>query len=74
MTTESGGKVISLDVARPDQALVGRIVAARAALRTSEVDDEKVVRRASLPAYLSPGRFAEVDESRAFPFPAGSER
>ena len=56
--------------------VVGRVVAARAAddaLRASEVDDEKVVRRAPLLAYLSPGRYARVEESRAFPFPAGFE-
>jgi len=56
--------------------MVGRIVAARAArdaLRASEVSDEDVVRRAPLLAYLSPGRFAAIEESRAFPFPAGFE-
>lgn len=53
--------------------VIGRIVAARAhpdALRTSEVDDDRIVRRAPLLAYLSPGRFAEISDSRTFPFPA----
>jgi flavin reductase (DIM6/NTAB) family NADH-FMN oxidoreductase RutF len=57
--------------------VVGRIVAARAhpdAMRTTGVDDEEIVQRAPLLAYLSPGRFAEVRESRAFPFPAGFRR
>jgi flavin reductase (DIM6/NTAB) family NADH-FMN oxidoreductase RutF len=60
-----------------DSLIVGRIVAARAradALRASEVDDEKVVRRAPLLAYLSPGRFTPISESRTFPFPAGFQR
>lgn len=54
--------------------VVGRMLAARArrdALRASEVDDEEVIRRSPLLAYLSPGRFAEIAESRSFPFPAG---
>lgn len=56
--------------------VVGRIVAARArrdALRVSEVGDEEILRRSPLLAYLSPGRYAEIAESRAFPFPAGFE-
>jgi flavin reductase (DIM6/NTAB) family NADH-FMN oxidoreductase RutF len=54
--------------------VVGRIVTARAhpqALRTTGVDDEEVVRRSPLLAYLSPGRYAAVDHSLPFPFPAG---
>jgi len=54
--------------------IAGRIVEARAhpdAVRFSEVDDGKVLRRAPLLAYLSPGRFSEIDEGEAFPFPAG---
>ncbi|MEX2529172.1 MAG: flavin reductase [Gemmatimonadota bacterium] len=57
--------------------LIGRIVAARAraeALRTTGVDDEEVIRHAPLLAYLSPGRWAEVGESRNFPFPADFKR
>lgn len=30
-----------------------------------------MLRAEPLLAYLSPGRFAEISESRAFPFPAG---
>jgi len=54
--------------------VVGRILAARAhpqALRTTGVEDEEVVRRFPVLAYLSPGRFATLDHSRPFPFPAG---
>lgn len=57
--------------------VVGRIVAARAsreALRTTEVDDDEVLARSPVLAYLSPGRYAEIAESRSFPFPAGFER
>ncbi|NIU29332.1 MAG: flavin reductase [Gemmatimonadetes bacterium] len=57
--------------------MVGRIVAARVdrdALRASEVSDEELLRRVPLLAYLSPGRFAAIEESRSFPFPAGFER
>lgn len=57
-----------------DSLVVGRVVAARAradALRASEVEDEDVVRRAPLLGYLHPGRYVEIAESRAFPFPAG---
>ncbi len=57
--------------------IAGRIVAARAhpeAMRMTGVEDEEIVRRAPLLAYLSPGRFAEVSESQAFPFPAGFQR
>lgn len=57
--------------------VVGRIVAARArddAMRVSEVEEDRILRRAPLLAYLSPGRYAEISETRAFPFPAGFER
>lgn len=57
--------------------IVGRIVAARAhpdALRASEVDDEDLIRAWPLLAYLAPGRYARISETRAFPFPAGFQR
>lgn len=57
--------------------VVGRIVAARAresAVRTSDVDDAEVVARAPVLVYLHPGRFAAVDETYGFPFPADFER
>lgn len=57
--------------------VVGSIVAARAradALRTSEVDDAEILARSPALVYLHPGRFAAVDESYGFPFPADFER
>jgi len=53
--------------------ITGRIVAACVdadALRASERDDQELIRDAPLFAYLHPGRFASVDSSNAFPFPA----
>jgi hypothetical protein len=53
--------------------VVGRIVAAAAderALLSGERDDADIVRSMPLLAYLSPGRFTEIDDSRAFPYPA----
>lgn len=61
-----------------DNSLVtGRIIAAqvhRDALRVSDGDDEELLRRAPLFAYLFPGRFASIAETRTFPMPAGMKR
>jgi flavin reductase (DIM6/NTAB) family NADH-FMN oxidoreductase RutF len=38
-------------------------------LRHREVDDQETIHDAPLFAYLSPGRFATIDRSNAFPFP-----
>jgi flavin reductase (DIM6/NTAB) family NADH-FMN oxidoreductase RutF len=61
-----------------DNSLVaGRVVAASvdaSALRDPEVDDQDLIARAPLLAYLAPGRFAAVAESRAFPFHTGWSR
>lgn len=57
--------------------IAGRIVAAhadRAALRSSDRDDADLLMQAPQLAYLYPGRFAEIDETRAFPFPSGMRR
>lgn len=57
--------------------VVGWTVAARAhrdALRSSDVDDEEVLDRSPLLAFLSPERFAEVSVSHLFPLPEGFER
>lgn len=54
--------------------IVGRVVAALAAaeaLRGPEVDDADLVHRLGVLAYLPPGRFAVVRDSRSFPYPAG---
>jgi flavin reductase (DIM6/NTAB) family NADH-FMN oxidoreductase RutF len=61
----------------PNSLVAGRIVAARVrsdALRTSESGDTDRVRNAPLLAYLHPGRFARISESRVFPFPADFSR
>ena len=53
--------------------ITGEIVAAyvdRDELRTDEVDDQELIHSAPLFAYLAPGRFATIDRSIAFPFPA----
>jgi len=57
--------------------VIGRIVAAsvdEACLRAPDRDDQDLIRGAPLLAYLYPGRFAEITESRAFPFSAGMRR
>jgi flavin reductase (DIM6/NTAB) family NADH-FMN oxidoreductase RutF len=57
--------------------VIGRIVAAsvdEASLRAPDRDDQDLIRAAPLLAYLYPGRFAEIAESRAFPFSAGMRR
>jgi len=52
--------------------VVGEIVAAAAAedaVRLSDSDDADVIAASPLLAYLSPGRFAVVEDSRSFPYP-----
>jgi flavin reductase (DIM6/NTAB) family NADH-FMN oxidoreductase RutF len=53
--------------------ITGEIVAAYADshfLRNSEIDDQELIHNSPLLAYLAPGRFAAIDHSNAFPFPA----
>ncbi|MDG2222372.1 MAG: flavin reductase [Rubripirellula sp.] len=57
--------------------IVGKVVAAQvqsSALRRADIDDEDIVTASPLLAYVSPGRFATIDHSVAFPFPAGFKR
>ncbi len=57
--------------------VIGKVVAGRVAkeaLRISERSDTELVRNTPLLAYLHPGRYAEVSDSRAFPFPADFHR
>lgn len=57
--------------------IVGRIVAVRAledALLRFERDPADQVRAVPLLAFLSPDRFAQVDDSRSFPFPLDFRR
>ena len=43
-------------------------------LRSSEIDDQELVHDSPLFAYLSPGRFAAIERSNAFPFPANMKK
>jgi len=57
--------------------IVGRVVAARVAEdaeRVDEIEDQALVHDAPLLAYLHPGRFATIDQSLSFPFPAGMKK
>ena len=57
--------------------IVGKVLAARierSYLRAMERDDQDVVYEAPLLAYVSPGRFSVIEETRSFPFPAGMKR
>ena len=53
--------------------IVGRVVAAHVhkdALRVSEGDDQALIHEAPLLAYVHPGRYATIRDTKAFPFPA----
>lgn len=57
--------------------IAGEIVAARADpayLRSNEIDDQELLRVAPLLTYLAPGRFATVETTNAFPFPANMQK
>jgi flavin reductase (DIM6/NTAB) family NADH-FMN oxidoreductase RutF len=57
--------------------IAGRIVAARVAadaLRQSDEDDQDLLERSPLIAYLHPGRFTEVAHSSTLPLPSGFRR
>lgn len=58
-----------------DNSLIaGKIVAAHIqaeALRVSDQDDQDLLARSPLLVYLSPGRYASLERSFSFPFPAG---
>lgn len=52
--------------------VVGEVVAAAAAedaVRHADADDADVVAASPLLAYVTPGRFASIDETLSFPFP-----
>ena len=61
----------------PNCLITGEIVAAYAEaefLRSNEIDDQELVHDSPLLAYLAPGRFAEIECSNAFPFPANMKK
>jgi flavin reductase (DIM6/NTAB) family NADH-FMN oxidoreductase RutF len=60
-----------------DALVVGRIVAASAredAVRGPDRDDAEILRRVAPVAYVPPGRFAALSDTRSFPFPAAFSR
>ena len=66
-----------LDGFGPNSLIVGAVVAAAAhedALRDAERDEGEQIFQSPLLAYLSPGRFAEIRQSTAFPVPTGFSR
>jgi flavin reductase (DIM6/NTAB) family NADH-FMN oxidoreductase RutF len=57
--------------------ITGEIVAAYGDpgfIRASEHDDQELIHESPLFAYLAPGRFANIDRSNAFPFPADMKK
>ena len=61
----------------PNCLITGEIVAAYAEpgfLRSTEVDDQELVHDSPLFAYLAPGRFAAIERSNAYPFPANMKK
>ncbi len=57
--------------------IVGTIVAAQIApafLRSEDRDDQDLLRDAPLLSYVSPGRFAKVSDTLAFPIPKGMRK
>jgi flavin reductase (DIM6/NTAB) family NADH-FMN oxidoreductase RutF len=66
-----------LDGFGPNSLIIGTVVAASAhedSLRDEQRDEGEQIYQLPLLAYLSPGRFAEVRQSTAFPFPKGFSR
>ena len=57
--------------------ITGRIVAAGVnsnSLRDPDRDDQEILQRSPLLAYVSPGRYTTIDRSFSFPFPQGFRR
>jgi flavin reductase (DIM6/NTAB) family NADH-FMN oxidoreductase RutF len=66
-----------LDGFGQNSLIIGTVVAAAAeeeALRTEEHDEADQIFQNPMLAYVSPGRFAEIRQSTAFPFPKGYTR
>jgi flavin reductase (DIM6/NTAB) family NADH-FMN oxidoreductase RutF len=66
-----------LDGFGPNSLIIGNVVAAAAhedALRAQDRDEADQLFQAPLLAYISPGRFAEIRQTLAFPFPLGFSR
>ena len=57
--------------------IAGKIVAAQVSensLRATDIDDQDILQRSPLMAYLPPGRYAAIDNTLSFPFPKGFAR
>ncbi len=66
-----------LDGFGPYSLIIGTVVAAAAhedAVRAEERDEAEQIFQSPLLAYVSPGRFAEIRQTTAFPFPKGFSR
>lgn len=66
-----------LDDFGPNSLIIGKIEAAAVqedALRNTECDEADQIFQSPLLAYLSPGRFAEIRKTSAFPLPKGFSR
>lgn len=67
------GHRLTIDGFGDNSLITGVIVGAHGdEVRLSDEDD--LIHRAPLPAYLSPGRFANIQDRYAFPFPADFKR
>jgi flavin reductase (DIM6/NTAB) family NADH-FMN oxidoreductase RutF len=66
-----------LDGFGPNSLIIGNVVAAAAhedALRSEDRDEAEQIYESPLLAYINPGRFAEIRQTTAFPFPKGFAR
>jgi flavin reductase (DIM6/NTAB) family NADH-FMN oxidoreductase RutF len=57
--------------------ITGNVTAAHVhkdALRASELDDQELIRKAPMFAYIHPWRFASITRTNRFPLPVGMER
>jgi len=57
--------------------ITGKVIAAYAdesALRVSDADEQQIIHDSPLFAYLPPSRFASIDTSNSFPFPADMKK
>jgi flavin reductase (DIM6/NTAB) family NADH-FMN oxidoreductase RutF len=66
-----------LDGFGPNSLIIGNVAAAAApedALRAQDRDESEQIFHSPLLAYISPGRFATIQQTTAFPFPKGFSR
>lgn len=66
-----------LDGFGDNSLIIGRVVAARVAAdseRVHDAGDQALISKAPILAYLHPGRFATIEKTLAFPFPAGMKK